>query len=105
MSIETELIAAKGHLDDCYDVVGIKGGTVPQNECLANLPTAINSIPAYIPADYGVATYEIDQYGELHGMRNAVYPLNHFYNITTVDNYGLYYNFYRDSTTKNIAFV
>ena len=94
MSIETELIAAKGHLDDCYDVVGIKGGTVPQNECLANLPTAINSIVPYISTEPCGYIIENNIVKENSGQSFGNILQNFFTPITTIDKYGLAYSFF-----------
>ena len=46
MSIATELQNYNDGLLDAYDAVDTKGGTIPTNKNLDNLPTAIGSIPA-----------------------------------------------------------
>ena len=44
MSIASELTALNGHILDSYTAVNNKGGTVPANKNMVNLPTAIASI-------------------------------------------------------------
>ena len=46
MSIASELIALNGYILGAYDEINDKGGTVPQNKNMANLATAITSIPS-----------------------------------------------------------
>lgn len=49
MSIATELQNLNDNILDAYDAVQAKGGTIPANKNMANLDTAINSIPAAKP--------------------------------------------------------
>lgn len=49
MSIATELQNLNDNILDAYDTVQAKGGTVPANKNMANLDTAIDSIPAAKP--------------------------------------------------------
>lgn len=51
MSIATELQNLNDNILDAYDAVQDKGGTVPANKNMVNLPTAIDSIPAPGPLD------------------------------------------------------
>ena len=88
MSIETELIAAKGYLDDCYDAVSYCSGTVPQNQCLANLPNAINSISGGVPTGGVVPRYGVDPNGDVI-TDNITYPSNTFSSVTYIDTYAL----------------
>ena len=46
MSIASELSALNGHIISAYDEINTMGGTVPANKNMANLPTAIASIPS-----------------------------------------------------------
>lgn len=46
MSIASELSALNGYILGAYDEVNTMGGTLPQNKNMANLATAIGTIPA-----------------------------------------------------------
>lgn len=46
MSIASELSALNGHIISAYDEISTMGGTIPANKNMANLPTAIASIPS-----------------------------------------------------------
>ena len=46
MSIATAITAAQGRVADCYTAISNKGGTLPATQNLANMPTAIGSIPS-----------------------------------------------------------
>lgn len=46
MSIASELNALNGHIIDSYDEISTMGGTVPANKNMANMATAIASIPS-----------------------------------------------------------
>ena len=46
MSISSALVAAQGRVADAYTAISNKGGTLPATQNLANMPTAINSIPS-----------------------------------------------------------
>lgn len=46
MTIASALIAAQGRVADAYTAISNKGGTLPATQNLANMPTAINSIPS-----------------------------------------------------------
>ena len=46
MSIASAITAAQGRVADCYTAISTKGGTLPATQNLANMPTAINSIPS-----------------------------------------------------------
>lgn len=45
MSIASELNALNGHIISAYDEIDTMGGTIPQNKNMANLASAISSIP------------------------------------------------------------
>lgn len=45
MSIATAITAAQGRVAACYTAISNKGGTLPATQNLANMPTAIGSIP------------------------------------------------------------
>lgn len=44
MSIASELTALQGYIEDAYDAVDAKGGTLPADKNMSNLSTAIGSI-------------------------------------------------------------
>lgn len=46
MSIASAITAAQGRVADAYTAISNKGGTLPATQNLANMPTAINSIPS-----------------------------------------------------------
>lgn len=46
MSIASELTALQGYIEDAYDAVSTKGGTLPANKNMSNLDDAITSIPS-----------------------------------------------------------
>ena len=50
MSIATELEALNTNIKNAYDAIDTKGGTIPQNKNMVNLPTAINSISGGSPS-------------------------------------------------------
>lgn len=56
MSIASAITAAQGRVSDAYTAISNKGGTLPATHNLANMPTAINSIPSGSGADTVTAT-------------------------------------------------
>lgn len=90
MSIETELIAAKTYLDNCYDAVGAAGGTVPQNKCLANLPDAIDTIGSGVSPSFCIPRYRITANGSVAVPNAQLYPSTMFSNIVEIKDHGLY---------------
>lgn len=46
MSIASELAKTAGYIEDAYDSINTMGGTLPQNKNMANLSSAIGSIPS-----------------------------------------------------------
>lgn len=46
MSIASELTALNGYILGAYNAIDTKGGTIPQNKNMENLPDAIDSIPS-----------------------------------------------------------
>jgi len=46
MSIATAITSAQGKVANAYTAISNKGGTLPATQNLANMPTAINSIPS-----------------------------------------------------------
>lgn len=91
MSIETELIAAKGYIEDCYDAVEDLQGTVPQNKNLSNLPAAINTISQSQTIVQGIPTYQIQNDGTAVdiGTTSYVVPDDYFKDITEIGEYAL----------------
>ena len=59
MSIASELSALNGHIISAYDEINTMGGTVPQNKNMANLPTAIASIPSGGGGSATIGTYNV----------------------------------------------
>lgn len=99
MSIETELIAVKGYLEDCYDAVEDLQGIVPQNKCLSNLPTAINTIPISQTIVQGIPTYQVQNDGTAVDIGDTAYmaPDDYFKDITEIEPYGLsWYTTYKN---------
>lgn len=45
-NIADAITAAQGRVADCYTAISNKGGTLPTTQNLANMPTAISSIPS-----------------------------------------------------------
>ena len=91
MSIETELIAIKGYIEDCYDAVEDSQGIVPQNKCLSNLPTAINTIPVSQTIVQGIPTYQIQNDGTAVDIGDTAYmaPDDYFKDITEIEPFAL----------------
>lgn len=56
MSIASELSALNGHIISAYDEINTMGGTVPQNKNMANLVSAIASIPSGGGGDPNIIT-------------------------------------------------
>lgn len=62
MSIASAITAAQGRVADCYTAISNKGGTLPATQNLANMPTAIGSIPSGgngIPREVSNGNYQI----------------------------------------------
>lgn len=95
MSIASAITAAQGRVNDAYDAVASKGGTIPATRNLSNLPTAINSItssgytqiPSYEVNSNGIAvgiTAVLDgtEFNDIVGI--AANAMNHVYYSKTV---------------------
>lgn len=89
MSIATELQNLNDNILDAYTAVQGKGGTVPANKNMVNLPTAIDSIPSGGGA--GIPR-EVDANG-LYGMPTQNFSFSLPSNATDVGNYALSYAF------------
>lgn len=125
MSIASAITAAQGRVADAYTAISAKGGTLPATQNLANMPTAIASIPSGAP-DYYIEK-ALDQNGTLvssnvllnfNGIKNfgeralayayygAVFPANTSINMGTLEritgSYACNYAFYN---TRNIVSV
>lgn len=103
MSIETQLIAAKGYLDNCYLAVANCGGTIPQNKCLENLPDAIDSIDSSSVYNYCIPKYSVDQSGNTT-IPVETYSPNIFSSIITIGDYALYYAFQNRNFFTSLSF-
>ena len=104
MSIETELIAAKHYLDECYDVVEMLDGTIPQVKSLSNLSTAVNSIQSNVTPETGIASYTISAGGGVIPIGNTAgytVPDNFFTNITRIEDNALSYLAYTDGSNSD----
>ena len=106
MSIATAITAAQGRVADAYTAISNKGGTLPATQNLANMPTAINSIPSGGSSEkYGANTNtflgDVDANGVLQ-LPNEQSDLV-FTGVEDVVNYGLYYRFTR-TKVKSASF-
>jgi hypothetical protein len=99
MSIATAITAAQGRVANAYTAISNKGGTLPATQNLANMPTAINSIPS------GGGSSELARYIVQNGTASArtTIPADGFSNITTIGNKALFYAFYQVSFDSNTA--
>lgn len=91
MSIASELNALNGYILGAYDEINTKGGTVPANKNMANLPTAIESIPA--GGSFVGIQREVDANGA-YGVPTQSATFSLPTGTTDIKNYALYYAFY-----------
>lgn len=90
MSISSELTALDGYILGAYDEINDKGGTVPQNKNMANLATAISSIPS---GGGGGINREANNAG-VYGAPSSSFEFSLPSNATNLATYSLYYAFY-----------
>lgn len=95
MSIATELTNLNDNILDAYTAVHGKGGTIPANKNMVNLPTAISSISG------GVTRSGIPHEADINGVYG--FPAQNFSfslpaDATDVTDYCLYYGFYTCQT-------
>lgn len=81
MSIASAITAAQGRVADCYTAISNKGGTLPATQNLANMPTAIDSIPSGGGSFIGIPL-EISQNGVLQ-LQTTSFEFN-FPDVTSI---------------------
>lgn len=106
MSIASAITAAQGRVADCYTAISGKGGTLPATQNLANMPTAINSIPSGGGSTkYGASADTLlgdpNSSGVLQGGTEQSDLV--FDGVEDVANYMLYYKFF-SSKVKSVSF-
>ena len=106
MSISSALVAAQGRVADAYTAISNKGGTLPATQNLANMPTAINSIPSggsseKYGADANTFLGDVDANGVLQLPTEQSDLV--FTGVKDVADYGLYYRFTR-TEVKSASF-
>ena len=106
MSIATAITAAQGRVADAYTAISNKGGTLPATQNLANMPTAINSIPSGGSSEKYGAT--LDTFlGDVNSSGVLQLPTEQsdlvFTGVKDVVNFGLYYRFTR-TKVKSVSF-
>lgn len=99
MSIASELTTLEGYIDDAYNAVSAKGGTLPANKNMSSLSTAIGSISGGGAVSYGLPrTKSAD--GTTLSAADSGYTYTTPSGITTIGAKALQYAFYGD---KNIS--
>ena len=107
MSISSALVAAQGRVADAYTAISNKGGTLPATQNLANMPTAINSIPSgggsggKYGANINTLLGDVDANGLLRLPTEQSDLV--FTGVTDVVAYGFYYKFAR-TNVKSVSF-
>lgn len=110
MSIATAITAAQGRVADCYTAISNKGGTLPQTQNLANMPTAIGSIPTSSGSTkYGVSIDNmlgnVDSNGVLQVPYNTTGDID-FTGVKDIEDYALSHKFYyNQSLTHGVSFT
>lgn len=93
-NIADAITAAQGRVADCYTAISNKGGTLPQTQNLANMPTAIGSIST---SKYGVSIENmlgsVDSDGVLQLPTNTSGDII-FTGVKGLSDNSLYYKFY-----------
>lgn len=91
MSIASELNNLSTNILNAYDAVETKGGTIPTNKNMVNLPTAIESISA--GGSFVGIPREVSSEG-IYQMPADNFTFSLPSNATDIDAYALYYAFY-----------
>lgn len=106
MSIATAISNAQQKVANCYTAISNKGGTLPATQNLANMPTAIGSIPSGGGTKYGAnincVIGDVDANGVLQaptGSGNLV-----FTGVEDISSYGLNYRFYKNTGITSVSF-
>lgn len=100
MSIATELEALNTNIKNAYDAIDTKGGTIPQNKNMVNLPTSIASIPSGGGGGIGIPR-ELDQNGKMI-QTSGVYSLPN--SVKDIGDYGMYYAEYANTGITKVDF-
>lgn len=114
MTIASELTKLQNNLSDSYTAVSNKGGTIPQNQCFDNLPTAINSITTGIIPSGTINittnnTYDVTNYASavvnvdtVNNTNLSVTPLTTAQSFTVSAPYTGYYTVSVSAVTSSI---
>ena len=108
MSIATSIQNAQWKVENAYTTGSSKGGTLPATQNLANLPTAIDSIPSWWSSTkYGISID--DMFGEVDANGQLGLPTGKTVDLvvrgfTSMGNFALSYKFYRNSKYKSATF-
>ena len=97
-TIADAITAAQGRVADAYTAISNKGGTLPATQNLANMPTAINSIPSGSTGYTEVPSYQVSN--GVVSRRSGSLTGNEFSSVTSIGAYGLCYAFYRCNSLR-----
>ena len=86
MSIASAILAKQQQIANAYTAISGKGGTLPATQNLTNLATAISNIPS---GGNNFTTYDITN--GVISKKTGNLSNNEFSNITSVNDYALYY--------------
>lgn len=103
-TIADAITAAQGRVADAYTAISSKGGTLPATQNLANMPTAIGSIPSGSGTKYGASIDCI--LGDLDANGVLQYPTGSgnlvFSGLKSIQNYGMAYKFYKNQNITSV---
>ena len=104
MSISSAITAAQGRVADCYTAISNKGGTLPATQNLANMPTAIGSIPSGGGTKFGASIDSLIGDVDANGVLQfpSVGGNLVFTGVKDVVSYGLYYKFYNNQQISSV---
>ena len=100
MSIASELTVLEGYIEDAYDAVSARGGTIPANKNMSNLGAAISSISGGGGVNYGLPRTQSTD-GTTLTAANAGYTYTTPSGITTIAARALQYAFYGDANISH----
>ena len=109
MSIATAIQNAQTKVANAYTAISNKGGTLPATQDLANMPTAIDSIPSGGGSKYGCTIDNL--LGDVDANGVLQLPVNTsgdivFSGVKDVASYGLYYKyFFNTNLTHGVSFL
>jgi len=107
MSIATAITAAQGRVANCYTAISNKGGTLPATQNLANMPTAIGSIPSGGGSTkYGASIDSLLGNVDANGVLQQPTEQSDlvFTGVKDITNFALYYRFY-GTKVKSVSFI